>query len=831
MVSRQRAINAIIAAEHIRISSFSISLVVSPWDRSQMVMASPITPTNEAQRRSTQRNPPRSPAGIGDGDVEDGNHPPAPSARGASEFSKSGTNLLQSIASGLEIPDNLDDAEAAAARFDCSPFRLWLLFQTVDENRDGYISKAELVHALSSACSTQKESEGITLQLPTRAYFHEERQEYVEKEENKDPYETDDDEEEEGGFDEVLPLEDVRALDELWDRVVAGKEEEKIGENQPQSADLPEGISFPQFCRIIRYLWLQQLLNPELDNRNDPQHHYEFECVDYASGYYRHKSIAGNAAEKKSRNFFTAPRHGHARMRWIDVPSGKPVPEAMKTGAYRDNYQQESFRITILRLAVKYRFHPTSIEDAIDLEYQEPKVNSFEHSLRDLGNYNCGTISWLRHAGFQCSTTIGPDNDPPNLSSVFGLNKSINSTTTAVPQPRPAARASSTQSFHTYHNETDAMPHIPDFVIAEGEDDIQNEGRHYFITIPMFELSRRSQTSLDLYVEALESMPMMQVQPLVIEVNEATLGLFVASQPDANLVVTCSTKWRPTRIKPFKFRNNRQANNRQQKAIDKQISADSKNSKNAIRSRPIYDFESDSSVSSGAEVIQKIFEDEKMALTRVKGLLQKRHSIQRHRNSNWLMHAILDAVVDNLIPISKIYEAQLQRMSTRLFELQHQLSKQEVKEMIVMRRNLEWLQHELRPFARVIRHLIDDKNIGAEVTHYLEDVEDNLLRTLEELSSYASECVSLKDEYNAYLDRRMNDILYVLTLVTALVVPAQFLTGYYGMNFEDSEGLGDPLLRMGTTGVVVFWGMTGGFTLLVLVLMYRCNFFEKALVE
>ena len=149
-------------------------------------------------------------------------------------------------------------------------------------------------------------------------------------------------------------------------------------------------------------------------------------------------------------------------------------------------------------------------------------------------------------------------------------------------------------------------------------------------------------------------------------------------------------------------------------------------------------------------MILAMLQDEKPALERVKQMLKKRHSIQRHRNSNWLMHAIIDAVVDNLVPISKIYEAQLQRMSSRIFELQHRLSREEVKEMIVMKRDLEWLQHELRPFARVMRHLIDDRNIGVEVTHYLEDIEDHLLRTLEELSSFASECVALKDEYNAY---------------------------------------------------------------------------------
>ena len=75
----------------------------------------------------------------------------------------------------------------------------------------------------------------------------------------------------------------------------------------------------------------------------------------------------------------------------------------------------------------------------------------------------------------------------------------------------------------------------------------------------------------------------------------------------------------------------------------------------------------------------------------------------------------------------------------------------------------------------------------------------------------------------------MNDILYVLTLVTTLIVPGQFFTGYYGMNFEDpSTGeLGVPLLRMGFQGVVIFWGMTLAFTCVIAFLMYRYKFFDN----
>lgn len=295
-------------------------------------------------------------------------------------LASSGTNLLVKIASHLETPADLDDAEAAAARFDVSPFRLWLLFQSVDENQDGSISKQELIHALTSASSTAQSVRGGTWgDTPNN-----ELQDSVLSEE-----EDDDDSEDL----ERIALQDIQALNELYDRVVCseqehalrsqasfgddGKEDDETAEQQNRIPARAAGISFPQFSRIMRYVWLQQLLNTELDNPSDPNNHYAFECVDYSSGYYRHKKITGNISEKRTKDFFMAPRHGRARMRWVDVPSGTFVPGAVKSFDPNNQIRQsESFRITILRLAIKYRFHPTSIEDAIDLDFQEPKVNS-----------------------------------------------------------------------------------------------------------------------------------------------------------------------------------------------------------------------------------------------------------------------------------------------------------------------------------------------------------------------------------------------------------------------------------------------------------------------
>ena len=49
-------------------------------------------------------------------------------------------------------------------------------------------------------------------------------------------------------------------------------------------------------------------------------------------------------------------------------------------------------------------------------------------------------------------------------------------------------------------------------------------------------------------------------------------------------------------------------------------------------------------------------------------------------------------------------------------------------------------------------------------------------------------CESYSQEYSGYGDKRMNDILFVLTIVTTLFVPAQFFTGVFGMNFVKPDG-------------------------------------------
>eukprot|EP00937_MAST-01D_sp_MAST-1D-sp2_P001533 g1533.t1 len=67
---------------------------------------------------------------------------------------------------------------------------------------------------------------------------------------------------------------------------------------------------------------------------------------------------------------------------------------------------------------------------------------------------------------------------------------------------------------------------------------------------------------------------------------------------------------------------------------------------------------------------------------------------------------------------------------------------------------------------------------------FFKDLSDEVATIRHETIGLLHKSRHLHDFYRTIQDDRMNRTLYILTLVTAIFVPAQFLTGLYGMNFE-----------------------------------------------
>jgi len=114
----------------------------------------------------------------------------------------------------------------------------------------------------------------------------------------------------------------------------------------------------------------------------------------------------------------------------------------------------------------------------------------------------------------------------------------------------------------------------------------------------------------------------------------------------------------------------------------------------------------------------------------------------------------------------------------------------------------------------LVQSVLADKN-----KQYLRDVDNHIETCMEDVKSAQLDCDGLLDQMEGYQDKRMNDTLYFLTLVTTCIIPMQTLTGLYGMNFVKADG--DPNMPELTWqyGYAGFWVISLILTAVLLLIM------------
>jgi Mg2+ and Co2+ transporter CorA len=90
---------------------------------------------------------------------------------------------------------------------------------------------------------------------------------------------------------------------------------------------------------------------------------------------------------------------------------------------------------------------------------------------------------------------------------------------------------------------------------------------------------------------------------------------------------------------------------------------------------------------------------------------------------------------------------------------------------------LRKMSRKLKPFVRLLQHLIEDDKITPGPTLFLRDVLDNLENYQEDVMLLISQCLSVDSDAEKFQQRQMDSTLYTLTVVSAVFLPAQFLTG------------------------------------------------------
>jgi magnesium transporter len=84
----------------------------------------------------------------------------------------------------------------------------------------------------------------------------------------------------------------------------------------------------------------------------------------------------------------------------------------------------------------------------------------------------------------------------------------------------------------------------------------------------------------------------------------------------------------------------------------------------------------------------------------------------------------------------------------------------------------------------LMRH--DTRLIDETLRAYFRDIYDHLLRITEQIDTHRDLLAGALDIYLSMVSNRLNEVVKVLTIVTAIFASLTVISGIYGMNFERS---------------------------------------------
>ena len=170
-----------------------------------------------------------------------------------------------------------------------------------------------------------------------------------------------------------------------------------------------------------------------------------------------------------------------------------------------------------------------------------------------------------------------------------------------------------------------------------------------------------------------------------------------------------------------------------------------------------------------------------------------RESIQRIAARNikspeYVVHEVLDLIVENYFPVVQTIADEVLRMEKRL--LDDSLDRDEIARIFQLRRETIHFQHVLTRMSEVCNKLanLDVPCVASEARPYFRDVLDHLIR-IDTMSTGLIDVIRAALEASSLLEQqRQSAITRQLAAWAAILAVPTAIAGIYGMNFTNMPG-------------------------------------------
>ncbi len=177
------------------------------------------------------------------------------------------------------------------------------------------------------------------------------------------------------------------------------------------------------------------------------------------------------------------------------------------------------------------------------------------------------------------------------------------------------------------------------------------------------------------------------------------------------------------------------------------------------------------------------------------------------RGAAYLLHQILDQLVDLYMPVVDDFENAINTIEDRVFRMRKSDNKL-LEEIMDLRRSVVRMKRISVRQLDVLYRMSNGEfpQIPSNIIPFYRDVHDHLLRISDLSESYRDLVNGLFDIHFSVTAGKTNEVMKVLAVFSSIMLPLTLIAGVYGMNFDNMPELHSPYGYFGALALMFVVG-------------------------
>lgn len=155
----------------------------------------------------------------------------------------------------------------------------------------------------------------------------------------------------------------------------------------------------------------------------------------------------------------------------------------------------------------------------------------------------------------------------------------------------------------------------------------------------------------------------------------------------------------------------------------------------------------------------------------------------RELGTDYLGYRILDLIIDNYFTVLENFGDRLEDIEDELLDHPDDETLQKLYklkgDMILIRRAVWPLRDAISSLEKLDTNIIDKST-----RPFIRDLYDHIIQIIDTTENYREMVAGMMDIYLSSVSNRLNEIMKVLTIISTIFIPLNFIAGVYGMNFN-----------------------------------------------